>query len=462
MLKVYEEVNTLDKRCYDKFFLSEDLLMEQAASSMYSYINKKFKKNKTILIVCGTGNNAADGLALARMLYTKYDVKLYIPYELKSSMAILQEKRVKALGLKIVSYASSCDILVDCLFGTGLNKPLDDTRKTLIDKLNRLKAFKIACDIPSGINIKGQIKSKAFIADITITMGALKSSLYSDAAKDYVGKVIVSNLGIQREMYEIEDNNIFLLEKKDMKLPFRKKNNTHKGLFGHLSVIVGEKEGAGIIAGNAAFSFGAGLVSVITHKELSLPNHLMQSHKLPLNTTAIALGMGLGNFEKNEIKNILSKKVKKIIDADMFYEEMILNVLKDDVVLTPHPKEFVSLLKLSKIYDININELQENRFKYIYEFSKQYPKVTILLKGSNTLIAKDGKILINRFGTPSLSKGGSGDVLSGLIASLLAQNYSSFEAAYVASLAHAIAASKYKKNNYSLSPQDIIDEVKKL
>ena len=213
MLKVYEEVNTLDKRCYDKFFLSEDLLMEQAASSMYSYINKKFKKNKTILIVCGTGNNAADGLALARMLYTKYDVKLYIPYELKSSMAILQEKRVKSLGLKIVSYASSCDILVDCIFGTGLNKPLDDTRKTLIDKLNRLKAFKIACDIPSGINIKGQIKSKAFIADITITMGALKSSLYSDAAKDYVGKIIVSNLGIQREMYENEDNNIFYAKK---------------------------------------------------------------------------------------------------------------------------------------------------------------------------------------------------------------------------------------------------------
>lgn len=452
MQKLFDEVNSLDKRCYEKFLLSEDLLMEHAASNMALYISEKYSSFESILIVCGSGNNGADGIALARLLHTKFDVKLYLASTPKSSMAQLQLQRAKTLDIKIVNELFNADIIVDCLFGTGLNKPLDEKSINLLNTLNSYNSFKIACDIPSGI---------AFEADITITMGALKTSLFSDMAKDYVGKILVANLGVQREIYEI-DSNKFLLDESDMKLPIRNKKNAHKGTYGHLNVVAGCKKGAGIIAANAAFGFGAGLVSVVCHENLDLPYHIMQTHFISENCTAIAIGMGLGKYETDEIRKILNKKVPKIIDADLFYDKLICEVLEQDVVLTPHPKEFVSLLKLCDIADISVEELQNNRFLYVEKFCKKYPNVVLLLKGANVIISSNEKLYVNSFGSVVLSKGGSGDVLSGLIGSLLAQGYQSLDATITASLAHAIASKNYSKNNYSLTPLDLIEEIKKL
>ncbi len=461
MQKLFYEVNSLDKRCYEKFFLSEDLLMEHAASNMAFYISEKYSSFESILIVCGSGNNGADGIALARLLHTKFDVNLYLTTTPKSSITQLQFQRVKTLDIKIVNELFEVDIIVDCLFGTGLNKPLDEESINLINTLNSYNSFKIACDIPSGINNLGQIQNVAFEADVTITMGALKTSLFSDIAKDYVGEIIVANLGVQREIYEIESNK-FLLEKSDMKLPFRNKKNSHKGSFGHLNVVAGCKKGAGIIASKAAFGFGAGLVSVVSHENLDLPYHIMQTHFISENCTAIAIGMGLGKYETDEIRKILNKPIPKIIDADLFYDKLICEILEQDVVLTPHPKEFVSLLKLCDIADISVEELQNNRFLYVEKFCKKYPNVVLLLKGANVIISSNEKIYVNNFGSAVLSKGGSGDVLSGLIGSLLAQGYKSLDATMTASLAHSIAGQNYTKNNYSLIPSDLVEEIRKL
>jgi ADP-dependent NAD(P)H-hydrate dehydratase / NAD(P)H-hydrate epimerase len=461
MQKLFDEVNSLDKRCYEKFLLSEDLLMEHAASNMALYISENHPSCKSILIVCGSGNNGADGITLARLLHTKFDVKLYLFSDPKSEMAKLQLKRAQALGVNIVDELSNSDITVDCLFGTGLNKPLTQNYVNLINTLNSYDSIKIACDIPSGINNLGQVDSIAFEADVTITMGALKTSLFTDIAKDYVGKIVVADLGIQRNLYEI-DSNKYLLDESDMNLPFRNKKNSHKGSFGHLNVVAGCKKGAGIIAASAAFSFGAGLVSVVCHENLDLPYHIMQTHFVSENCTAIAIGMGLGKYEMQEVRRLLNKDVAKIIDADLFYDELICEVLNHEVVLTPHPKEFISLLKLCEIADIKVEELQNNRFLYVQMFSKKYPKVTLLLKGANVIISQNEKLFVNSFGSAVLSKGGSGDVLSGLIGSLLAQGYNSLDAAITASLAHTMAARNYEKNNYSLLPTDLIEEIKKL
>ena len=461
MKKVFDEVGTLDRRCYEEFSLTEDILMEHAASSMASFCEEKFEDESTILIVCGPGNNGADGIALTRLLYKKFDVKLYIPFGLKSKMAQLQEKRVKLLGIEEIDFVCSCDVVVDCLFGSGLNKDLNESSIELLKRVNYLNAYKIACDIPSGINTLGQIQSVAFKADTTITMGAYKKSLFSDNVKDYVGEIIVANLGVQREIYETRSTT-FLLEKSDMKLPFRKDKNSHKGTFGHVGIIMGEKCGAGRIACDAAFKFGAGLVTAVCHKELNLPYHIMQSHFIPENCTALAIGMGLGKYEHAEIKDILTLKIPKVVDADLFYEELLVENLNKELVLTPHPKEFCSLLKLCDIADISVEILQKDRFKYLDLFTKKYPNVTLLLKGANTIIAKAENRFINNNGTPSLSKGGSGDALSGLIVSLLAQGYDSLDATITASLAHSFAASNFKNNSYALTPQDIIDEVTKL
>lgn len=459
MKYIFDEVGSLDRRCYEKFLLTEDILMEHAASGIAKYIEENFQENSSIVIVCGTGNNGADGIALGRLLFKKYDVKVYTPFGVKSNMAKLQFERIKTLGVQEVENIENCDLVVDCLFGSGLNKPLDEKAISIIKKMNSLNSKKIACDIPSGIDFEGKVTSLAFEADVTITMGAYKTSLFSDSAKDYVGEVIVANLGVQREVYETTSN-MYFLEKVDLKLPLRNSKNTHKGTFGHVAVIVGEKEGASIIACDAAFSFGAGLVTAVSHLKIDLPANIMQSHFIPQNTTSIAIGMGLGNYEYKEVKEILSSNIPKIVDADLFYEKIVLEALNTKTVLTPHPKEFCSLLKLSGIANIEIEELQANRFKYVKEFMKKYPNVVLLLKGANVIIAHEDKIYVNTFGTPSLSKGGSGDVLSGLIASLLAQGYSLLDSAINASLAHSISAQNFSKNNYALKPQDIIESIK--
>lgn len=468
MQKVFDEVNTLDKRCYDEFGLSEDLLMEHAAASMMQYIHGKFSDNEKVLIVCGSGNNGADGIALARLLYSQYDVSMLLPYHVKSAMAKLQYKRAKLLGVKIIdglselSFEHSPDVIVDCLFGSGLNRDLDDDSQRLIKRLNSKSGYKIACDIPSGLNKQGKVTSVGFCANITITMGALKTQLYSDIAKDHTGSIIVSDLGLHRSIYETTTN-IYLLDPFDMKLPLRTKQNSHKGTFGHLSVIVGNKKGAGIIAAEAAFAFGAGLVTVITGEDINIPFHIMQNHTLPENCTAIAIGMGLGKFNQAEMKQILDIDIPKVVDADLFHDDIILTVLNhENVVLTPHPKEFCSLLRLSKLADISVEALQNNRFKYLRLFAENYPKIVLLLKGANSLITYNNSVYINTLGNSSLSKGGSGDVLSGLIASLLTQGYSAINATITASLAHSVSATNYTKNNYALTPMDIIEGVKVL
>ena len=459
MKKIFDEVRSLDKRAIEKFHLTEDILMENASLGLKNYITKKFKKNSSILIVCGSGNNGADGISLARLLQNKFEVSLYLVNEPKTEIGKLQLKRVKSINVNFVNEIFQADIIVDCLFGTGLNKKLDENSVSLINSLNSFNSFKIACDIPSGLNSLGQITQTAFKADITITMGALKTALLTDIAKDFVGKIKVANLGLSEDIFQIETNK-YLLQKSDLKLPLRDIQNTHKGTFGHLNVICGDKVGASIIASKAAFSFGAGLVTIVSQNEKNIPFHIMQSKSISENCTAIALGMGLGEFEALKLEEILKLNIPKVLDADIFYNPLIVKYLNENIVLTPHPKEFISLLKLTNIANISIEELQENRFLYVEKFCKIYPKVTLLLKGANVIISKNEKIYVNIFGSSKLSKGGSGDVLSGLIVSLLAQGYTSLEAAINASLAHTISAKKYKNNNYSMSPQDIIQGIK--
>jgi len=466
MQKLFENCYDLDKKCYEKYNLTEDILMEHAAGAMERYIRKKFKKETKILIVSGAGNNGADGIALARLLQKDYKVKLYLPFGAKSQMAKLQLIRAKSVGVKIVNKIKKAQVYIDALFGAGLNKDLNKDSQEIINKLNSLKGFKIACDIPSGIDSKGNLRPIAFKADVTITMGALKESLFSDFAKDFVGKVKVANLGVSKELYE-GDSNSFLLEVSDFCPPIRKEKNSHKGNFGHAAIFCGQKEGAAIISATAAARFGAGLTSLIYHEKINHPSFLMSSTTIPKKATAIAIGMGLGDFFESDFlqKEVVDSNLPILLDADAFYKEQLVKIIfqKDrKIVLTPHPKEFSALLEILENKKITIKEVQENRLNLAKEFSKKYKNVVLVLKGANSIIAKEGKIYINPFGTQALSKGGSGDVLSGLIVSLLAQNKSALFSAINGSLALGLAAQKFKKPNYYLLPKDIIKNLAKI
>jgi hydroxyethylthiazole kinase-like uncharacterized protein yjeF len=455
MQKLFNEVSSLDNRCYEKFHLTEDILMEHAANGMAEFIYQKFEKGSKVFIVVGSGNNGADGIALARLLNSDFDVSVFYVKKPKSHMAILQKKRAEAIGIVECNKLTRCDILVDAIVGTGFNGEFNENITYILKLMNSSDAYKIACDVPSGYK---------FYADATLTMGALKKDMYLDKHKDCLGNIKVLNLGVSRDIYET-NSNWNLLDMDDLSLPYRSEHNTHKGSYGHLVVISGEKSGASIMSSKSALRFGVGLVTIVGFENIVIPESLMYSHQIPKTCSAIAIGMGLGNeFSDIELNKFLDNSYSLIADADVFTnKKLLLKIInRENIVFTPHPKEFVSALKYLDLAEIDIEELQDNRFKYVELFCKKYPNTTLLLKGANVIIGNNDKFYINPFGSAKLAKGGSGDVLSGLIGSLLAQGYECLEATINASLAHTKLAQIYTGSDFSLTPDDLINGISNL
>ncbi len=464
MLSVYEKVNALDKRALEEWLLSEDILMENAAMALERAVLQNASLGAKVIILCGSGDNGGDGYALARRLMGRFRVLVFEMKLAKSPMCQLQKERAKKVGVVIKAWEEKnedleCDVLIDCVVGSAFKGELEPSLN--FESLSQKARFKIACDIPSGIDSKGRVDKRAFKADTTISMGAIKSCLLSDRAKDYVGELKVGHLGVFNQIYEIPTDT-FLLEKSDLKLPLRDRKNAHKGDYGHAHVLLGKHSGAGLLSALSALSFGSGVVSVqaleceITSN--NKPLELVFCENFPKKLSAFALGMGLENIPK-DFKKWLGL-APCVLDAGVFYHKEILQALEKEAVLTPHPKEFLSLLKSVGI-NISMLELLDNKLEIARDFSQKYPKVVLLLKGANTLIAHQGRTFINNLGSVALAKAGSGDVLAGLIVSLLSQNYTPLDAAINASLAHALAGLEFK-NNYALTPLDLIEKIKRL
>ncbi|WRB62938.1 NAD(P)H-hydrate dehydratase [Helicobacter pylori] len=464
MLSVYEKVNALDKRAIEELFLSEDVLMENAAMALERAVLQNASLGAKVIILCGSGDNGGDGYALARRLVGRFKTLVFEMKRAKSLMCQLQKKRAKKVGVVIKAWEEKnedleCDVLIDCVVGSNFKGELEPFLD--FESLSQKACFKIACDIPSGIDSKGRVDKRAFKADLTISMGAIKSCLLSDKAKDYIGELKVGHLGVFNPIYEIPTDT-FLLEKSDLKLPLRDKKNAHKGDYGHAHILLGKHSGAGLLSALSALSFGSGVVSVqaleceITSN--NKPLELVFCENFPNPLSAFALGMGLENIPKDFNKWL--ELAPCVLDAGVFYHKEVLQALEKEAVLTPHPKEFLSLLKLVGI-NISMLELLDNKLEIARDFSQKYPKVVLLLKGANTLIAHQGQVFINILGSVALAKAGSGDVLAGLILSLLSQNYTPLDAAINASLAHAIASLEFK-NNYALTPLDLIEKIKRL
>ncbi|WP_231252900.1 NAD(P)H-hydrate dehydratase [Helicobacter pylori] len=464
MLSVYEKVNALDKRVLEKFNLSEDILMENAAMALERAVLQNASLGTKVIILCGGGDNGGDGYALARRLVGRFKTLVFEVKPAKSPMCQLQKERAKKVGAVIKAWEEKnedleCDVLIDCVVGSNFKGELEPFLN--FESLSQKARFKIACDIPSGINSKGRVDKRAFKAHMTISMGAIKSCLLSDRAKDYIGELKVGHLGVFNQNYEIPTDT-FLLEKSDLKLPLRDKKNAHKGDYGHAHILLGKHSGAGLLSALSALNFGSGVVSVqaleceITSS--NKPLELVFCENFPNPLSAFALGMGLEGFPKDFNKWL--ELAPCVLDAGVFYHKEVLQALEKEVVLTPHPKEFLSLLKLVGI-NISMLELLDNKLEIARDFSQKYPKVVLLLKGANTLIAHQGQVFINILGSVALAKAGSGDVLAGLILSLLSQHYTPLDAAINASLTHAIASLEFK-NNYALTPLDLIEKIKRL
>ena len=537
MQNLYTDTRVLDRAAVSRFGLTEDILMENAACALENEVIRAGVSECRVLIVAGGGDNGGDGWALARRLNGRTgagfscSVAVLEVVAPKSQACMRQAERARSADVPVIRNFSRTDfiksrhIIVDCIFGSGFHGPLSDKIEKLIAALNKADCFKIACDIPSGIDSKGAGTS-AFRADVTVCMGALKTALFSDFAKNHTGKIITAPLGVSSALFESGGKSgknaeaaepaqisaaaepvepaAFLLEASDMRLPERFLPSVHKGDFGHAAVYTGEKPGAGIIAACAAFRCGAGLVSLVPVAGQSapavkagqnalppytIPPYLMQSSSLPEKASAVAAGMGFGRNDDRgaaeqctkerraaELFALLTEKRKLscVLDADLFYCADIKHLLKvrpSGLVLTPHPKEFQSLLSLCGLGTVSVEQIVENRLELVKDFCSAYPGAVLLLKGANMTIGfcpekggkqKGGKaeVYINTFGMPCLAKGGSGDVLAGLVCAFLAQKYEPLDAAIQGSLLLA-ASSRVQKSSYSSTPFTLIQSLEK-
>lgn len=530
MKAVYNDSSVAEKEAKSRYFFPENIMMENAASALereidgfFCTVNNFTRKSeydcpfctKNVLILCGSGNNGGDGLALARRIYGKYDVKVVLISAPKTDEAKLQQKMAQAVGVEIMDFsqfeqpalsrqnstqtitkpfakpAFVPDIIVDCIFGTGFHGELPTKVKSLLELINEnleyKSSYKIACDIPSALFFK---------ADVTVTMGALKSILFTDKAKDVTGKIKVADLGISSSIFEqCSAPDAFLIEESDVKLPFRTKKSAHKGTYGHTAVFAGEKSGAAILAAQAAAQFGSGLTTIIKStnsnlEQFKITPELMIADSIPKTTTAILLGPGLGTPDKKTLDAVkewfksnfsstaaLSKSPALVLDADMLtyqkiaefltelcnsqIKESSLNAKNVRIILTPHPKELAVLFSALGFSNYTAVQAAEHRFEIAKQITQKFPQLTLILKSANTVIAAEGQIFICDQGCQSLAKGGSGDVLAGMTASLLAQGYSAKDAAITAVYAHALASKNFSDGTgWNLTPLALIEQIK--
>lgn len=500
MKSIYINSSITEKEAKKRFCFPENIMMENAAAALESEVLAK--NPEFVLILCGSGNNGGDGYALSRRIFGKVQNVLVISFgNPKTEEAILQQKMAFAVGVKIIKaedfFAKNCElqnvskssfVIVDCVYGTGFHGELLENVASAISWCNAQSAFRIACDIPSGIDKNGIVQTLvnnekiAFCAHETVTMGALKIALFSDEAKDFVGEVKVADLGISSKSFNscaLPD--AFLIEESDIKLPIRIKKSVHKGNFGHSVVVLGEKAGAGIIAGTAALRFGSGLVTLLKtelfNENFLISPELMISNEMPEKTSAILIGSGLGRTENAQkvIQKIIefAKKMQNValvLDADFFYCKNLmstlqtLNELKNArIILTPHPKELFELVNACKIKsdnneNVSLSSVIQNRFEYASCFAKIFPNLTLISKGANTYIFSGEKTFVCDCGSSALAKAGSGDVLAGLCVSLLSQNYSAQDASITAVFAHANASNKFNFN-FECTPLSLIAQI---
>ncbi len=462
MLAVYKSLKAQDEAAVSKYGISEEILMENAARGVYEFLRENGFLSKKTLVVTGGGNNGADGLALARMLPC---CSVFTVQEPKSELYKLQLERATKLGVTFVSDTNGFELIIDALIGSGASKELQGELKELVETINAQSGIKVAIDIPSGARDGMGKNETVFCADYTVTLGAHKESLLQDYAKEFVGKIELKELGLASEKYN--DGfapSSYLLEKSDLEPPIRTKKNCNKGDFGHLCIVSGEMIGASVIAAKASLRFGAGLVTIVERDTVPIGEpQIMVRNSFPSGANTLLIGQGLGSaYDESEILSFVANADRCVLDADIFKKSCVKDILALDkkIVLTPHPKEFVSLLKIAMDIDASVDDIQRDRFGFARNFCLAFKNTMLVLKGANTLIAENDKIYIMPYGSAVLAKGGSGDALAGVIAALLAQGYEPLAAATNGTLAIAVAAAKYEGANYSMTIDDLINGLK--
>jgi len=494
-MKLYtaKQVSNVDSFATKKLRLPSIVLMEHAARDIFEELDLRFVSllDHKFVVLYGTGNNGGDALAVVRMLLLKgAEVTLVQALgkpktpDCKLEMEILLNTAKKTKGLKTVpisgvsKHINNSTIVIDGVFGTGFRKSGKPNKnlKKLFSSVEKA-LFVLAIDIPSGVDADtGSAEDWALSADLTVTLALPKVGLFVSPGAVHSGEVVVRELftvtSIDQTPYELLDRDYvrILLSK------LQRKKESHKGNYGHVLILSPEPgmEGAVCLCANAALKSGAGLVSVAaineTMKDIrkrmpKLPPEVMIKEFDPAtlkNYSVVIAGPGFGKKRKKELEQVI-KNVKGalVLDADALNiistDPTLLKLVakNDNAILTPHPGEMARL--------VNIKDVQLQRLNVIKLFVAEN-NVNVILKGYMTLIAsREGKIFVNPTGNPGLSKGGSGDVLSGIIASLCAQGLNAVEAGACGVYIHGLCADRLLEAGGSvlnITPSDIINELR--
>jgi hydroxyethylthiazole kinase-like uncharacterized protein yjeF len=467
-------------------------LMERAALKCTDWILKHYTTIKTFKVFCGLGNNGGDGLAIARQLINKgFTVEVYIIYysDNCSSDFLINKAQLETLNTHCIQEIkvnenlpklNSDDVVIDAIFGIGLTKPLVGLSTDIVNTINASQAKVISIDVPSGlfIDIHSDHSSPIIKAHDTLTFQCPKLSFLFAENAVYIGNGHVLDIGLIIPKELLDKCDAFYLTKGSIsKILKPRQKFSHKGTFGHSLLITGSygKMGAAILSSTSLLRSGAGLLTVcVPHcgyeiMQTSVPeamtivkgNDYLQLSELDLSPySAIGIGPGIGTEQDTQeaVKLILEQSKKPlVIDADALnaisHHKDWLKLIPENSILTPHPKEFERLTK-PVTTDFERHQMQ-------LEFSKTH-HVLVILKGAHTCITTpEGKSYFNSTGNSGLAKGGSGDVLTGLLTGILAQGYTPFETSLLGVFIHGLAGdiTKEEKGEIAMIPSDIISNL---
>ncbi len=454
-------------------------LMERAAKQLFKWIKKRVDTSQRLFIFAGLGNNGGDGLALARMLIeADYEVYIYVvKYSKKYSDSFAENhNRYIKLSPKTIfnleqeehfPEIEEDDIIVDAMFGSGLTRPLEGFIANIIKRMNEAPAVKIAIDIPSGLyadQTSRESQGKIFRADYTLTFQFPKYAFLLPENEQFVGSFHVLDIGLHPDFIEkVEVDNFYLLKQDAEPLLKQRLKFSHKGTYGHALLIAGSygKMGAAILAAHACLRSGAGLLHVHVPKvgypimQTALPEAMISIDRYDhyfsevpkldqYNTVGIGPGLGKESQSQAAMKLLIQNYRRPMVfDADalgiLAENKTWLSFLTPNSILTPHPKEFERLAGSWK------NDFE--KIDLARSFSKKF-QIILVLKGANTAIClPDGRCYFNSTGNPGMATAGSGDVLTGIITGLLAQNYSPVHAALLGVFLHGLAGDITAKKN---------------
>jgi NAD(P)H-hydrate epimerase len=478
-----KEMQTIDRHAIEKVGIDSMVLMENAGIKSLLALEKALNgiKDKKITVVCGKGNNGGDGLVIARHLFNnRVPVNVFVvssPEKLsvdaRKNLHILEKSGFQPMYLETFAELQKLrvalefsDVVIDALFGTGFSGKIEGLNADVITVINECRAFKVAIDVPSGLDATtGKVAEPTVSANLTITLGTPKLGLYLYPGLVAAGEIWVADLGIPQVSFDAVLPNCILLSRgiASTLLPPRS-DNSHKGTFGHVLVLAGSAQfhGAGVLASYGALRSGTGLVTLGMPEHVAdtlacevLPDVILRCFReseggFDLNEVDIAElsghyrsivagpGWGKGAGRQTSVRNLLKHWVGGLVlDADALNSihspEHLLGH-QANLVITPH------LGEMARLTGKTVPAISENLIETAIEVAVTY-KVVVVLKSATTVIAdSDGKALLSSQPNSVLARGGSGDLLSGVIGGLLAQGLSPFHAAAVGVALQAEAA----------------------